>query len=335
MERRLGTGILRSRQHVDGLRMYFRRAHEFPLLTKDQEQLLFKAYEKEKKEKETKSRRRGSIAPPSAFDEIKSDPEFLSTISPDKQEKFSRVFEESNCVMDVIALCNLFLVASIARTWGGDKIPYEDKIQAGYLGLLDAISHFDYTRGYKFSTYATDRIANGISEAISEIGYPVHLTKSMIGEINLAKRAREDFENKYGRPPSEEEWIDAFVNRSRSKNPNQTRMRARGAIKTLTSGVSYGGSLNIENSDTGQELGDQLPDRDADTEIDVLKNLDTARAREALSKLSEEERNILILYFWQDMTQAQIATELGLATSNIGEKYRRALKKLRESLKSN
>jgi RNA polymerase primary sigma factor len=271
----------------------------------------------------------------------------------DEMDAISHRAEEAN---QTLIRANLRLVVSIAKRYLGRGISFLDLIQEGNLGLLRAVTKFDTTRGFKFSTYATWWIRQSISRYIAEqartIRIPVHLFES----ITRLMRVQRSLVQRLGREPTHEELaLEAgflpeadvqAIERSRAEGTEldvviQRRwMWAAAKVQRILQSAEEPVSLErpIGDEDSSQ-LGDFIEDDEALEPMDAAaREMLREQVQSALAALSERERQVLELRFGlidgKDHTLEEVSRYFNVTRERIRQIEAKALRKLRHPTRS-
>ncbi len=282
----------------DPVRMYLREIGRVPLLTAEEEVRLAQRMERGRAE---------LLKPPTSRN---------YRIAEDGEEAQRRLTE-----------ANLRLVVSVAKKYIGRGMSLLDLIQEGNIGLIRAVEKFDYTKGYKFSTYATWWIRQAITRAIADqartIRIPVHMVETINRLIRISRRLLQDL----GREPTSEEI---------ALQMEITPEKVREIIKVSQEPVSLETPIGEEED---SHLGDFIEDHTALAPADAASHqLLKEQVEDVLDSLTERERKVLQLRFGLDDGRSRTLEEVGKEFHVTRERIRqieaKALRKLRHPSRS-
>ncbi len=238
-----------------------------------------------------------------------------------------RIVDDDESAKKRLAEANLRLVVSIAKRYVGRGMHFLDLIQEGNLGLIKAVDKFDYTKGFKFSTYATWWIRQAITRAIADQARTIRIPVHMVETINKVKKTNSQLLHKNGRDPSAEEIADEL---------GMPVAKVREILRVAQEPVSLETPIGEEED---SHLGDFIPDDDAPAPADAASILLLKeQLDEVLKTLTPREAKVLMLRFGLEgghpHTLEEVGKEFDVTRERIRQIEAKALRKLRHPSRS-
>ena len=296
---------------ADAVRMYLREIGQVDLLTVDDERRLAQLIEE------------GKIA----AEKIDAANEAGTPLDGVEDRMLMRAVKRGERAKSELTQANLRLVVSIAKRYSGRGMQLLDLVQEGNLGLMRAVEKFDYTKGFKFSTYATWWIRQAITRSIADQARTIRIPVHMVEHMNRVTRAKRTMHQELEREPTIEELAQRV-----QLEPERVRELLRYSQDPLSLDSPVG-------EEDESNLGDFIQDESADSPADAATKVMLSNAVvEVLNELSEREQEIVRLRFGLNGGQAKTLEEVGKAFGVTRERIRqieaKTLAKLRHPQRS-
>lgn len=295
-------------QSDDTVGLYLKEMSRVPLLTLEEEQFLAKRIEAGRAAK---------------MELAKSENDF----SAERKDQMRVLIKDGEQAWEHLVKANTRLVVSVAKRYMERGVPFLDLIQEGNLGLMKAVEKFDYTRGYRFSTYATWWIRQSITRSIADQGRTIRIPVHMIDRIRELYKVSHSLEQKLGRKPVVEEIAEEMELDVRKV---QWMMRVSWIPISLETPVG---------DEEDSELGMFVEDEDTPSPMEATYKLMLRdKIDEVLNTLSPREARILRLRFGLESgrvyTLEEVGEKFGLTRERIRQIEGKALRQLRHPHKA-
>lgn len=295
-------------QSDDTVGLYLKEMSRVPLLTLEEEQFLAKRIEA------------GRAA---RIELAKSENDF----SPDRKDQIRVLIKDGEQAWEHLIKANTRLVVSVAKRYMGRGVPFLDLIQEGNLGLMKAVEKFDYTRGYRFSTYATWWIRQSITRSIADQGRTIRIPVHMIDRIRELYKVSHSLEQKLGRKP-----VVGEIAKEMDINVRKVQWMMRVSWIPLSLETPVG-------DEEDSELGMFVEDEDTPSPMEATyKSMLRDKIDEVLNTLSPREARILRLRFGLESGRAytleEVGEKFGLTRERIRQIEGKALRQLRHPHKA-
>ena len=216
---------------------------------------------------------------------------------------------------------HLPLVDHCARRFRNRGEPYEDLVQVGTIGLIKSVDRFDTDRGVEFSTYATPTIIGEIKRYFRDKGWAIRVPRRLQELRMRISATTAELTQSLGRSPTASELADAIG------------CSVEDVVDGLESGNAYS-TLSLDAGDSSEDGALTMLDT-LGVEDDGLENVELRESlKPLLAALPAREKNILMLRFFKNMTQSQIAAEVGISQMHVSRLLTRTIAHLRESMEA-
>jgi len=244
-------------------------------------------------------------------------------LSPQRIADLKLIVRDGNRARNHLLVANLRLVVSLAKRYTGRGMPLLDLIQEGNLGLIRAVEKFDYTKGFKFSTYATWWIRQAVSRGMADQARTIRLPVHLVEQVNKLQRMRRELSQSLGREVSHAELASEL---------DITEERVRELIDLSRDLVSLDQTVG---TDDDASLGDFIADDRATSaaETSVEEQLMRTQLRDVLDTLEAREAAVVRMRYGLDGSQPRTLDEIGrefkLSRERIRQIERETMAKLR------
>lgn len=305
----LSDEIVEDKSVATSLSLFLAEAAKYPLLTAAQEVVLAK-------EKDVYLKYREELKPKSENNSEEIFWQKISSLPPDEQEAVIR----GKQAFDMFINSNLRLVVSITKKYRGHGLHFLDLIQEGCIGLNRAVEKFDWTRGFKFSTYATWWIRQAAQRAVSNQGNTIRIPVHISERIAKIKKFEEQFSKKYGCSPSDEDI-------EKGTGISLVRIEQTKAAREVLNIASLDKTLGDEHENS---FGVFIADDETEEPIVEVEKSDKQRlVQEALGELPERERKVLEMRYGFYEKQPASLEEIGKSLGITRERARQIEKQAR------
>jgi len=248
--------------------------------------------------------------------------------TPQQKEELERIIASGKEARAHLIKANTRLVVSIAKRYTNRGVPFLDLIQEGNLGLMKAVEKFDYTKGFRFSTYATWWIRQTITRAIADQGRTIRVPVHMVDRIRQMYKQIHELEQTLGRTPT----IDEL-----SKALGTDKQKVSWMLRVSWLPLSLESPINEDEDES--ELGHFVEDKETPTPIQtVYSKLLKEKVNDVLDTLPCREARILKLRFGLEdgkyYTLEEVGKKFGLTRERIRQLETKALRRLRQPQKS-
>lgn len=286
----------------DPVKMYLKEIGQIPLLDPKEEPIIARQIQEGEEAKEAMKK---------------------PDLSDEEKKKHAKVIADGEQAKQMLISSNLRLVVSIAKKYVGRGMLFLDLIQEGNCGLIKAVEKFDYTKGFKFSTYATWWIRQSITRAIADQARTIRIPVHMVETINKLTRIQRQLVQDLGRDPLPEEIAEKMENISAEK--------VREIQKIALDPVSLETPIGEEDD---SHLGDFIEDKDILSPDDYTNNqLLKDEINAVLQGLTEREEKVLRLRFGlldgRTRTLEEVGKEFNVTRERIRQIEAKALRKLK------
>lgn len=238
-------------------------------------------------------------------------------------EEYSKSRTSSNREKIILEYAELVkIVAGRLSMYLGYNVEYDDLVGYGIFGLIDAIDKFDYSKGVKFETYATLRIRGAILDQIRKMDWLPRTYRQKQKKIDLAYQK---IEAKLGRVATDEELAEELEITVKELTTWQSQTKVSSLV-SLDEYIEHGSDVKVgANENSHYVQPDKLVERNELKEILL----------ESLESLTEKEKKVIILYYYEELTLKEISLSLEVSESRVSQLHTKALQKMRSKMGNN
>ncbi len=245
--------------------------------------------------------------------------------SPNRLKHLRRLIEDGRSASERLIQANALLVISVAKKYIGRNVPFIDLIQEGNIGLMRAAKKFDYTRGFKFSTYATWWIRQAITRALADQSRTIRLPAYMGDQVNRMLRVQQQLQQRLGRMPTPQEVGEVM---------ELPANKVEDMMKAIQQPLSLQMSINEDEDDAlGDLIEDTTTPNPEDTTIQTLLGSDL---KDILEQLPARELRVLQMRYGlldgDPLTLNEVGRRLGISRERARQIESQALRRLRTPL---
>lgn len=238
-------------------------------------------------------------------------------------EEYSKSRTSSNREKIILEYAELVkIVAGRLSMYLGYNVEYDDLVGYGIFGLIDAIDKFDYSKGVKFETYATLRIRGAILDQIRKMDWLPRTYRQKQKKIDLAYQK---IEAKLGRVATDEELAEELEITVKELTTWQSQTKISSLV-SLDEYIEHGSDVKVDaNENSHYVQPEKLVERNELKEILL----------ESLESLTEKEKKVIILYYYEELTLKEISISLEVSESRVSQLHTKALQKMRSKMGNN
>lgn len=230
---------------------------------------------------------------------------------------------ERNAIRERLVSLHMPLAEQLARRFGNRGEPHDDLVQVATIGLIKALDRYDPGRGIEFASFATPTIEGEIKQWFRDKGPMVRTPRRLQELRQAARRATADLTHELGRPPADAELAERI---GVDESDLRTVLESATAYRTIS--LDAQDARDPAADGAGLTFAERFGSEDA--ALETVEN--RAALKPLLTRLTDRERRIITMRFFDGMSQAQIAAELGISQMQVSRLLTRSLARLREGM---